>query len=220
MLSASPSPPILYSFRRCPYAMRARMALAYAGIVCEHREIELRNKPDAMFIASPKGTVPVLVLPSGEVLDESLSIMHWALAQADPQHWLRPTTVRSEQAWLTDNDEPFKALLDKYKYADRHPAQSAEDYREQALPHLVMIDSALQRAKWLHGERMGICDIALFPFVRQFAMVDAKWFSQCTLAALKNWLDVLMDLPLFVAVMEKYKPWEPEDAPTFSATLP
>jgi len=199
--------------------MRARMALAYAGVVCEHREIVLRHKPAAMLTASPKGTVPVLVLPSGQVLDESLSIMHWALTQADPQHWQSATTVRSPQDWLKDNDGPFKTLLDKYKYADRHPAQSAQDYREQALPYLAAIDSALQRAKWLHGDSMGICDIALFPFVRQFAMVDAAWFSQCPFAALKCWLDVLLNMPLFAAVMEKYKPWQPEDAPTFSALV-
>ena len=198
--------------------MRARMALAYAGVVCEHREIVLRHKPAAMLTASPKGTVPVLVLPSGHVLDESLVIMNWALTQADPQHWLRATTVRSQQDWLKDNDGPFKTLLDKYKYADRHPAQSAQDYREQALPYLTAIDSALQRAKWLHGDTMGICDVALFPFVRQFAMVDTQWFSQCSLAALRCWLDVWLKHPLFAAVMEKYKPWEPEDLPTLSAT--
>ena len=218
-MSALPNPPILYSFRRCPYAMRARMALAYAGIVCEHREIVLRNKPAAMLTASPKGTVPVLVLPSGQVLDESLGIMDWALTQAKLQQWLRPTTVRSQQDWLQDNDGPFKKLLDKYKYADRHPAQSAQAYREQALPYLAAIDSALHSARWLHGDSIGICDIALFPFVRQFAMVDAEWFSQCTFAALKCWLEVLLHIPLFVAVMKKYKPWKPEDPPTFSATL-
>ncbi len=199
--------------------MRARMALAYTGILCEHREITLRNKPAEMLNASPKSTVPVLVLPDGAVVDESLAIMFWALTQSDPDGWRNPPVSRSEQAWLQDNDGPFKTLLDKYKYADRYPEQVAEFYRDQALPYLVAIDNALSTAAWLHGDHIGLCDIALVPFVRQFAMVDMPWFSRCSLTALKAWLNTLLNSPLFITVMEKYEPWAPESAPIFSEIM-
>ena len=199
--------------------MRARMALAYAGIICEHREIALRNKPAAMLDVSPKGTVPVLVQPTGEVLEESLAIMLWSLTQSDPKNWLRPAKTRSAQAWLDDNDGPFKTLLDKYKYADRHPEQAAEFYRGEALPYLAAIDNALREADWLHGDHIGICDIALFPFVRQFAMVDAHWFSQHPFEYLKRWLDTLLNMPLFLATMHKYAPWTADAEPIISKGL-
>ncbi len=205
--------PILYSFRRCPYAIRARLALACAGVNVELREVLLRDKPQAMLDASPKGTVPVLVLPDDTVIDESVDIMHWALAQADPEHWLAPPYVGELTDWLARNDGPFKAALDKYKYADRHPEHSAEWYRDQALEYLAQLDSALSAQPWLHGDKPGFADAALFPFIRQFAMVDADWFTHCPYAAVRRWLNAWLEHPLFLSVMRKFTRWEPGQAP-------
>lgn len=130
-ISTKQTLPILYSFRRCPYAMRARLAIAYAVVAVELREIELRNKPQAMLLISPKGTVPVLQLENGKVLDESLAIMLWALQQNDPEHWLKVSCLANAKALIRRNDEQFKYYLDRYKYADRYPAYSELYYRQQ-----------------------------------------------------------------------------------------
>ncbi len=197
------------------------MALAYAGIACELREVVLKHKPKAMLEASSKGTVPVLVLPDGRVLDESLGIMDWALEQrsgdnrvCDGKAISGKLSVQADLSPLiVTNDGVFKYWLDRYKYADRFPARSAAWYRDQAIPFLRVLDDALATAHWLDGGCWGKTDIALFPFVRQFAMVDHAWFVRCGLENLQRWLDDWLASKWFNGVMMKYAPWTPSDSP-------
>lgn len=203
--------PLLYSFRRCPYAIRARLALRQAGLAVQLHEVSLRDKPAAMLALSPKGTVPVLQLPDGTVLDESLDIMLWALAQSDLDGWLAGAkTVDAEaMALIARNDGPFKALLDRYKYANRYPEFPAAHYRDEAVAlHLAPLDAQLAAQSdaarpGLLGARVSLVDAAIFPFVRQFAAVDADWFVNAPLPALRAWLQRWLDSALFQAVMEK-----------------
>lgn len=199
-MSAS-AKPILYSYRRCPYAMRARMALRYAGIAVEHREIVFSAKPAHMLQISPKGTVPVLQLADGRVLEESLDIMHWALAQHDPDGWLQ----HDDAALIEENDGQFKLALDRYKYAAQ-PAQKAA-HRAEAEKFLHKLEARLQRHAYLCGGTLSITDIAIFPFVRQFAGVDEAWFAQAPYPALRLWLDGLVESELFTGVMRKFTTW-------------
>ncbi|MCV2353619.1 glutathione S-transferase [Paucibacter sp. B2R-40] len=196
--------PQLYSFRRCPYAMRARLALQYAGIVVQIHEVQLRAKPPELLRLSPKGTVPVLLLPSGEVLEQSADIMFWALAQADPQAWRRPDLDAQALPWLALNDGPFKQLLDRYKYPDRHPQATQPQWRSEAEAlMLVPLDALLQRSTYLLGATPSWLDLALLPFVRQFAAVDAAWFEAAPHAALRGWLHRWLASDLFAAIMAK-----------------
>lgn len=197
--------PVLYSFRRCPYAIRARLALHYAGIPCELKEVALRNKPAEMLALSPKGTVPVLHLPDGRVLDQSLDIMRWALAQHDPDGWLNTASADTMQALIDDNDLRFKPLLDRYKYAERHPEQPREAWRAQAVDTLLRpLEQHLQAHRHLLADRISLADMALLPFVRQFAQVDRAWWDEASnLPALKRWLAQLTGSALFQAVMAK-----------------
>ena len=201
--------PVLYSFRRCPYAMRARMALIQSGIDLEHREILLKNKPPSMLEASPKGTVPVLVLPDNTVFEQSFDVMLWALQQNDPQNWLGDNNAFLKQGLplIEQCDGAFKSALDRYKYADRHPL-SAEEYRQQAMPFLTQLDELLQQNRQLLTDKITIADVAIMPFVRQFAAVDRAWFDQCGLSGLGNWLDQLIDSPLFEKAMQKHSLWQ------------
>lgn len=214
MLASMLTLPVLYSFRRCPYAIRARMAIAYAGLEVELREVLLRAKPAAMLAASPKATVPVLMLADGRVIDESLDLMHWALDQADPEGWRRDSTINDTTQLIAANDGPFKHWLDRYKYADRHPERSAEWYRQQAEPLLADLEGRLRQHPWLTGASLGLADIALFPFVRQFAAVDDRWFEQAPYPALRAWLSGLVGAELFLQVMAKHTPWKPGDSPS------
>lgn len=193
--------PILYSYRRCPYAMRARMALRYAGISVETREVVLGDKPRHMLAVSPKGTVPVLVLPDGKVIDESLDIMAWALAQQDPDGWL--TDNRLFQELITENDGSFKRALDQYKYATRFPEQSAEVYRQQGERFLARLEALLSEHAYLLSEKLTQADVAIFPFIRQFSMVDRDWFAEAPYPHLRQWLAGLLASELFNAVMQK-----------------
>lgn len=204
--------PILYSYRRCPYAMRARMALRYAGIAVDIREIALRNKPQAMLVLSPKGTVPVLVLPDGKVIDESLEIMDWALARHDPDDW-RLEDARAAQL-ICENDGSFKQALDRYKYADRYPEQGATVYRQQGEHFLIQLESLLTEHTYLLADRLTQADVAIFPFVRQFSMVDADWFPTAPYPHLRQWLARLLASDLFVGVMQKQAAWQKGDAST------
>ena len=190
------------------------MALVYSGVEVQLREVVLRNKPRELIAASAKATVPVLVLPTGQILEESLAIIKWALAKNDPNDWSSPSIARSSDEWIAANDGDFKHWLDRYKYADRHPEQSAEWYRDQADSHLNQLNEVLADSQWLHGASMGISDIALFPFIRQFAMVDIGWFENSRYSALQRWLHELKDHSLFTAVMQKYSQWSPGEAPT------
>ena len=190
------------------------MALWHCQIDCELREIELKNKPQAMLDVSPKGTVPVLVLEDGSVLDESLDVMYWALqlnqAQNERHDWLS-TDTKEYQALITENDGKFKYYLDRYKYADRYPEYSQSYYREQAEQFLQKLEHCLASQTYLSGEVVKFVDIAIFPFVRQFAFVDKNWFDNSRYVNLQRWLQSLLESELFLAVMEKYKPWKNGD---------
>lgn len=206
--------PKLYSFRRCPYAMRARLALKASGVSVELREVVLANIPQEMLACSPKATVPVLVLADGKVIDESLDIMYWALRSNDPQHWLSDKRVVSADTELLirTNDEEFKQHLDHYKYAARFPQKPMEFYRSQAEEFLQDLECRLKAQAFLLADGMTLADMAIFPFIRQFAHVDKEWFYANPYPKLQQWLDTMLGLPLFDAVMKKYKPWE-RDAP-------
>lgn len=197
--------PILYSFRRCPYAMRARLAVAISGLACELREVKLLAKPAAMLAASPKGTVPVLVLPDGAVIDQSIDIMRHALACNDPEGWL----ARDDLALIEQNDGPFKHALDRYKYPERHPGDPLV-HRESGMAFLQGLDARLATSAQLCGARRGLADMALMPFVRQFAAVDRAWFDAQPLPHLQRWLAEHLASDLFTVVMERHKPWSPE----------
>ena len=208
MTSTKQTLPILYSFRRCPYAMRARLAIAYAEVAVELREVELRNKPQAMLLISPKATVPVLQLEDGKVLDESLDIMLWALQQNDPEHWLRAASLDHAQALIRGNDESFKYYLDRYKYADRYPAYSELYYRQQGELFLADLESLLTQSVFLCGEQFSLADAAILPFIRQFCAVDPAWFKVSPYPALRQWLSHFLASSLFERVMTKYPYWQ------------
>lgn len=196
--------PILYSFRRCPYAIRARMALAYSGIQVELREVKLSQVPAEMLAVSPKATVPVLQFEDGSVLDESLDIMVWALSCADMENWLD----FNDESLIRENDESFKPLLDKYKYADRFPEKNQQQHREAAAPFLGKLDDRLRQQPYLGGQQSGLVDIAIMPFIRQFSGVEPAWFQQCEWKALRDWLNTLLASELFQRVMVKYPVWQ------------
>jgi glutathione S-transferase len=203
--------PVLYSFRRCPYAMRARLALAVSGTRCELREVKLSAKPSAMLQASPKGTVPVLVLPGGAVIDESLDIMRWALAAADPEAWLL-----CEDAALIDRcDGRFKHDLDRYKYPERQGSEPLY-HRARALDFLELLERRLEDTAQLCGTTRGMTDAAIMPFVRQFAAVDPEWFASLPLNRLQAWLEGHLASDLFATIMARWTPWVPGDDPLFA----
>lgn len=195
--------PILYSYRRCPYAMRARMAIWAANIQVEVREISLREKPAHLLQISPKGTVPVLQLPDGAVLEQSLDIMQWALAQNDPQGWLN-AAPEAVNALITINDGDFKKALDRYKYPDRYPEHTQAFYCEQGEHFLQRLEAALEQHDYLLGDKPSMADVAIFPFIRQFAAVDADWFVISPYPRLRTWLERWLESPLFVKVMQKF----------------
>lgn len=194
--------PVLYSYRRCPYAMRARMALKYAGVKVEIREISLRDKPKSMLDVSPKGTVPVLVLATGEVLEQSLDIMHWALTQSDIDGWLA-VDLPQAQMLIDENDGKFKWALDRYKYPERYPDHPQQFYRAQGEAFLQKLEDLLTKQQYLLNSKISIADIAIFPFIRQFAAVDAAWFAETNYPALRGWLAGLVGSSLFESIMQK-----------------
>jgi len=182
--------------------MRARMALSYAGIAVEIREVSLKDKPAHLLQVSPKGTVPVLVLQSGQVIEQSLDIMYWALQQHDADGWLRADP--QQQLLIAENDGSFKQNLDRYKYAIRFPEHSAEHYRQQGELFLEKLEQRLQQSAFLLGNTISLADIAIFPFIRQFAAVDSVWFEAAAYIRLKSWLQHLVGSALFESVMVKY----------------
>lgn len=221
--------PVLYSYRRCPYAMRARMAIFIADIAVEQREIVFWDKPQAMLQASPKGTVPVLVLPNNTVVDESRDILFWAFKHANKntdknaiyQAWLFAENSPERQtliAWIDRCDNDFKVHLDHYKYADRFPEFTQDDYRERGCRFLNEIESSLSKTQQennqitgsvaLIGKQWSAADIAIFPFVRQFVHVDKSWFEQAPYPYLKAWLHALLNAPFFKGVMKNRPVWQ------------
>lgn len=207
-------PAIFYSFRRCPYAMRARLAVCYSQIEVEIREVVLNDKPTSLLAYSPKGTVPVLVIHNNKVIDESRDIMQWALAQNDGNNWRRqnqPHLQTQISSLIDENDNEFKAILDKYKYADRHPEFTAAQYREQGCHFLNQLELLLRLHHNLISEDVSLADMAIFPFIRQFASVDKVWFEQSPYPKLRTWLARHTSSKLFTDIMYKYPQWSAGD---------
>ncbi len=195
----------LFSFRRCPYAMRARLALASALQPVELREIVLRDKPAAFLKASPSATVPCLVT-SAQVIDESLDIMIWALRQSDPEHWLKMPD--SGWDWIARADGPFKQALDRTKYASRYPEEDATEQRQQAALFLSDLDQQIDT--WIF-DLASIADYAILPFVRQFAFIDKPWFDAQPWPSLQAWLERFLTSSRLEAIMQKYPQWQDGD---------
>lgn len=208
--------PILYSFRRCPYAMRARMALLISGTPVRLREVVLRDKPKEMIAASPKATVPVLVQNDGAVIDESLAIMHWALDRHDPNGWLENEAAGDDL--IAEADSDFKDNLDRYKYPTRYDDVDPIVHRSAGLEFLMKLEKRLAANDQLLGNRASLADFAIFPFIRQFANSDRNWFDVQSLPALQNWLAAHLESDLFTTVMTKYAQWKTGDAePLFAS---
>lgn len=203
--------PVLYSFRRCPYAMRARLALAHAGLACELREINLRNKPQALLDASPKGTVPVVVLPEGRVIEQSLEIMLHSLQINDPDGWLSPTHGNLDEMLklIARNDSFFKQALDRCKYPERYTAEQVNQAQTDALTWLADLDGQLAETGYLFGVNPSLADMALRPFVRQFARIDEAQWNEQPWPHLQDWLQRWIDSALFAEIMETYPGWVP-----------
>ena len=207
----------LYSFRRCPYAMRARFGIVFAGLKVELREIVLRNKPAQMLAISPKGTVPVLQLSESDsskrrVIEESREILEWALEQNDPQGLLN-TDLVSANSLIEQNDNEFKHWLDRYKYADRYPEFTPLEYRQQGEVFLQVLEKLLAEHSYLLGDNISIADIGIMPFVRQFAHVDREVFYSLPYPHLQQWLRDWLEHPVFQQLMIKFQPWQEGDEP-------
>jgi len=205
--------PVLYSFRRCPYAMRARLALRVSGLRVAVREVVLADMPPALLACSAKKKVPVLVENKGQVINESLDIMLWALRQHDPDNWLvaQAELFAETERLIAYNDNEFKLHLDHYKYADRFPEKPQEFYRTQGEVFLHELEGKLATSPYLFGEQPTLADMAIFPFIRQFAYVDKNWFEQAPYPYLQSWLTALLSQSLFTGVMEKYDKWKEGD---------
>ena len=209
--------PVLYSFRRCPYAMRARLALLVSEQVCELREIVLKQKPSELLQASPKATVPVLVLADGQVLDQSLDIMRWALKQHDPEHWLldKGDALDAALEWITRCDDDFKPQLDRYKYPHRFGLNDAAPARLSGAVFLNGLNDELLNHLNLLGEGLSLADMAIAPFVRQFAHTDPVWFEEQPWPALQQWLARFEASAVYAKAMKKTAPWQTSQAPVY-----
>ena len=186
------------------------MALIYAGITFETREISLRNKPLSMLALSPKGTVPVLYCEGGRVIDESLNIMLWSLSQSDSQDWFLPTNRQEILAVIQKNDQEFKPLLDRYKYPDRY-IDSQGAFEKAIEQHIKPLSDRLLENRYLLGASLSLADIAIFPFVRQFVRVDTVHFEALSLYRINEWLNELMTMEIYVQAMQKYPVWEEKE---------
>jgi len=207
--------PVLYTFRRCPYAMRARMGIHASGIEMEWRELVLRNKPEHMVAISPKATVPVVQLADGTVIDESYDVMLWALGENDPHGWLAtdPALKAQASALIVECDGPFKAYLDHYKYPNRYDGVNALEERDAAVEILTKWNGLLENLNYLVSASPSLADYAIFPFVRQFANVDREWFDGLPLPHLQAWLERHLSSDIFADIMLKQKPWQPDNEP-------
>lgn len=206
--------PVVYSFRRCPYCMRAHMALKYSGIKVELREVDLKNYPPQALEISPKATVPVLLLPDGTVIDESWDILKWALSQNDPDNWSGDNDEHTLDAeiLIETNDFSFKEDLDHYKYADRYPEHNEEHYRQACEEFIGELDEMLSENRYLLTDQLSLADIGVFPFIRQFSLVDKEWFDKAPYPNVQQWLNKLIETELFRQVFQKHDLWQ-EDAP-------
>jgi glutathione S-transferase len=210
--------PVLYSFRRCPYAIRARLAILVSGLLVELREISLANKPAMMTTASPKATIPVMVLPDGTVLEESLDIMAYALGHNDPDNWLYGA-LPAAMAQVSLVDDVFKNHLDHYKYPNQYDGDPIE-HRNRGMAILAAFDATLARQGYLGGNAFSQVDAAILPFVRQFWAVDPVWFADQPVPALKGWLTAFLDSPLFADAMVTNPVWRDGDPTTIFPSLP
>jgi len=208
--------PVLYSFRRCPYAIRARIALYYSGVQCELREVVLKSKPPALLSVSPKGTVPVMLLNNSAsssngvtLIEESIDIVEWALKQSDPDGWLAYSV---DDELIINCDDNFKYWLDRYKYADRFQENTQEYYFEKGCDFLSRLELSLQNTPYLNSSKVSVLDVSIFPFVRQFAFVDKEKFDALAFTKLKEWLDNLLESTLFLSVMKKYPMWVEDES--------
>ena len=203
---------VLWSFRRCPYAMRGRMGLKISGLDYEHREIILRDKPQAMLDASPKGTVPVFVKDNGDVIEESLDLLRWALEQNDPLGWLNCDMDEAHKL-ITDNDTDFKHHLDRYKYASRYSDEAKRGdtdlrHRLEAEKYIQILEDRLTHGPYLLGEKQSLADIAIFPFMRQFSNVEPEWWASAPYPKTRDWLTRHIESDLFKSVMTKFPLWQ------------
>jgi len=206
--------PILYSFRRCPYAMRARMAIHISSQKCEIREVLLRDKPPSMLEYSSKGTVPVLVLQSGEVIDESLDVIDWALNLNDPDNWQRSKNNEKTKELIKINDGEFKYHLDRYKYSKRYDNEDPEFHRKKCLSFIEKVNSELQNSKYIFDDAISYIDISLLPFIRQFRIADNEWFDELPYENVKSWLSNFLNSELLKSIMSKYDIWKEGDEVT------
>ena len=203
--------PILYSFRRCPYAMRARMAIHISGQKCELREVLLRDKPPSMIEYSAKGTVPVLILQDGKVIDESLDVIDWALNLNDPDDWQRSKDTKKTKELIKINDVEFKYHLDRYKYSKRYDNEDPEFHRKKCLKFIESVNNELNNSKYIFDDNISYADIVLLPFIRQFRIADMEWFDSLPYDNLKKWLSSFLDSSLLDSIMKKYDLWKEGD---------
>ncbi len=208
---------ILYSFRRCPYCMRAHMALKYAGLKTELREVDLKALPPPLLTLSAHNTVPLLQLSDGTVIDESWDILKWALAHNDPDNWLGENKAHllDAEILVESNDYTFKSDLDHYKYADRFPEHSQEYYRLACEVFIAELETMLEANSFLLGKQLSLADIAVFPFVRQFSLVDESWFEQSPYVQVKQWLNYLINTELFQHSFQKHECWQVGDSTVY-----
>ena len=212
--------PILYSFKRCPYAMRARMALYLAEIKCEIREIRLSNKPEHMLEISPKGTVPILILED-KVIDESYDIVNWVIKKHD----IFNDNLRSDQINLTESlikifDEEFKYHLDRYKYSTRYENTDSDFHRAECLKILIDLEIITSDSKWIFGEKLNKLDISILPFIRQFRIANPEWFDSLEeISKIKKILNNYLDSEEFKKIMFKYDEWQLGSKPTFFPSI-
>ena len=205
-----PDTPILYSFRRCPYCMRAHMALKCAGLKIILRDVKLSDLPAEVLAVSPHATVPSLAISENEYMDESWDIVKWAVQQNDPENWLGENNeyLNEAEMLVEINDFSFKDDLDHYKYADRYPEHPMEYYRENGEEFLEELTELLQQNTFLSADHITITDIAVFPFIRQFAMVDKEWFDKSPYPELQRWLLAMLSSEWFIEAFKKHETWE------------
>lgn len=208
---------ILYSFRRCPYAMRARLALAACQISYELREISLKNKPEEFLQTSPKGTVPVLVLEEGTLIDESLDVVHWAIKQSDPENLgnLSDDQKSLGQHLIEALSADFTPALRRYKYFENYPEKTQQDYRLEAESYLKKLEEALSKTAYLVSDHLSYVDYIIFPFVRQCARVEENWFIDAGFDHLQKWWLEINESAVFQKVMQKYDLWDSSSEITF-----
>ena len=210
--------PILFSFRRCPYAMRARIAIKLCDLECEIREINLKSKNKEFLKLSPKGTVPVLVLPDDKIIEESIDIVHWAINTNDPYNLKldNPIKYNEDIKLIRIFDGEFKYHLDRYKYDNRFKDAKREEHKYKARDLLVNLNDRLEEKKWLNGDNVSLSDISILPFIRQYRIADIKWFDeQLELPNINRWLDNFLNSKTLNNVMKKYKIWETTDPKIF-----